>query len=456
MRLLARRPSSLRAALTLSTALLVLPAQARAEATDPGPRAGPAAAGGPLPSLTQAELDQFNAGQDEFADPQSVSGGIADEGGAGLGPRFNANSCSACHSQPAVGGTSPALNPLIEIANLDGATNVVPWFIVPNGPVREARFKRTADGYPDGGVHDLFTIAGRLDASGCTTAVLRQPDFGTPGIGLTGQGGSGNIIFRIPTPVFGAGLIEAIPDATLVANLGSYADVKQALGISGRLNRSGNDGTVTRFGWKAQNKSLLMFAAEAYNVEQGVTSDLFPTERDETAAACLFNALPEDRTDFTAASVLEGLPDVVKFAMFTRFLAPPQPATPPISNGRTLFSAVGCALCHTPSLKTGNADSAALRNQDVNLYSDLALHRMGTGLADGISQGLAAGNEFRTAPLWGVGQRLFFMHDGRTTDLVTAIHSHAGAMSEANQIVANFYQLSTSDQQDLLNFLRSL
>ena len=125
-------------------------------------------------------------------------------------------------------------------------------------------------------------------------------------------------------------------------------------------------------------------------------------------------------------------------------------------NGRSQFSAVGCALCHTPSLKTGNADRAALRNQDVNLYSDLALHRMGTGLADGISQGLAGGNEFRTAPLWGVGQRLFFMHDGRTTDLVTAIRSHAGAMSEANQIVANYYQLSTSDQQDLLSFLRSL
>jgi CxxC motif-containing protein (DUF1111 family) len=306
-------------------------------------------------------------------------------------------------------------------------------------------------------VHDLFTIAGRVDATGCTSAVIAQPDFGPPGDGLTGQGGGPNFIFRIPTPLFGAGLIEEIPDATILANMYAYAAAKQALGIVGRPNRSGNDGTIGRFGWKAQNKSLLLFASEAYNVEQGVTNESFPTERDETPA-CRFNTLPEDTTDTTAATPLDALPDVERFRLFTRFLAPPAPApdTPAIANGRALFGTVGCALCHTPSLATGNSDSAALRNVSANLYSDLLLHHMGDGLADGIAQGSASGTEFRTAPLWGLGQRLFFMHDGRTTDLVRAIRSHASNGSEANAVIGNYGALSPAQKQDLIYFLRSL
>jgi CxxC motif-containing protein (DUF1111 family) len=125
--------------------------------------------------------------------------------------------------------------------------------------------------------------------------------------------------------------------------------------------------------------------------------------------------------------------------------------------GKALFGQIGCGFCHTPALTTDpNSRIAALAGKTANLYSDLALHQMGKNLDDGISQGEAVGDEFRTAPLWGLGQRLFFLHDGRTSDLVVAIREHRGAKSEANGVIGNYDRLSESDKQDLLNFLRSL
>ena len=137
---------------------------------------------------------------------------------------MNLGSCGGCHSQPAVGGTSPPVNPQVAFANKNGANNTVPSFITSNGPVREARFVRNPDGTPDGGVHALFTIAGRTDAPGC---VLAQPDFEK-------ELANRNVIFRIPTPVFGAGLIEQIPDSAILANQATEAPTKRALGIRGR------------------------------------------------------------------------------------------------------------------------------------------------------------------------------------------------------------------------------
>ncbi len=193
---------------------------------------------------------------------QSVLGSIPGTG-SGLGPTFNGESCAQCHAQPSTGGTSPFTNPQIGAASAEGATNQVPFFITPNGPVREARFPLTPDlRQRDGGVHDLFTIAGRSDAAGCN---LAQPDF-------LQAAKNGNLIFRIPTTVFGAGLIELIPDSTIRSNLSSNSARKRNLGISGRPNTNGNDGTITRFGWKAQNKSLEIFSGEAYNVEMGPRS----------------------------------------------------------------------------------------------------------------------------------------------------------------------------------------
>jgi CxxC motif-containing protein (DUF1111 family) len=416
-------------------------------ARDPGPREGTGFAGMALDGLTTEQIAMFNAGLDEFSEEDTVADGV--------GPRFNFVSCAGCHAQPAVGGTSPAVNPLFRVVgDLGfGSKNVIPSFITLNGPVREARFQFNFDGSRDGGVHALFVISGHADAGDCA---IRQEDFQR-------QVNNNNIVFRTPTPVFGAGLIEQIQDGTIVANLSANSFTKSILGISGRPNRSGNDGTITRFGWKAQNKSLLIFSGEAYNVEMGITNEAFPQERDETAN-CQKATVPNDVTPSTSQlSAIEG------FANFQRFLAPAKPSTTSpggsfsIGRGRQQFASLGCALCHTPALKTNpNSTVAALAGQTANLYSDLSLHAMGPGLADDILQGNARGDEFRTAPLWGLGQRLFFLHDGRTDDLVQAIQAHRSGgnskfgPSEANAVIDRYNRLDSGAQQDLLNFLRSL
>jgi len=123
---------------------------------------------------------------------------------------------------------------------------------------------------------------------------------------------------------------------------------------------------------------------------------------------------------------------------------------------RARSSGVGCSLCHSVSLTTGNARYTGMSNVTYHPYSDFALHHMGWGLADRISQGVAGGDEFRTAPLWGLGQRLFFLHDGRTSDLLEAIRAHGGRESEASGVISRFKGLSSTQVQDLLNFLRSL
>jgi len=221
---------------------------------------------------------------------------------------------------------------------------------------------------------------------------------------------------------------------------------------------------VTRFGWKAQNKSLLIFSGEAYNVEMGITNNNFQTERDETAT-CQFANVPNDDQLFDTAAGFPGLIQAIEnFANFQRFLDQPTPvasfpgaSAASVARGKQVFNAIGCGLCHTPSLTTSNLQSvAALRNKTANLFSDVALHAMGVGLADNVAQGAAAGNEFRSAPLWGVGQRIFFLHDGRTKDLLQAIKQHASTGSEANTVIGVFNLLPGNEQQNVLNFLRSL
>jgi CxxC motif-containing protein (DUF1111 family) len=403
------------------------------KAVDPGPRGGPAGAGGPLPGLDADEKAFFKAARDIFMEVDKVPNG--------LGPRFNLDSCAGCHAFPEVGGSSPKINPQVTVAKKDKATNVLPSFITENGPVREARFVRNRDGTPDGGVHDLFIITGRTDASGCN---IKQPDF-------AGELARNNVIFRIPTPVFGLGLVENIPDDYLDRALVDNNFLKQSLGISGEFNHSGNDGTITRFGWKAQNKSLLIFAGEAYNVEQGVTNELFPNKR-ETEPSCLYNGLPEDATKLTPAvtsgsSASDYASDVVNFAGFMRFLAPPTavPDTTSTAQGRQVFQSIGCHACHVMKQTTGRSDYTSQSNIKLFPFSDFAVHNMGKGLADGVSQGIADGREFRTAPLWGVGQRIFFLHDGHTSDLYQAIMDHASDGSEANTVISNFKLLSPAE-----------
>ena len=443
--------------------------------TDPGPRTGTETGWGqPISGLSPAELASFKQGIARFADVVSVNGTEPGAAGKGLGPRFNLNSCGGCHAQPSVGGTSPRVNPQIAVAKEYGAENSIPAFIKADGPVRVVRFSRgpggpppglgpgpggrgpggrgapgrgpaggPPPGPPDGGVHDLFVIAGRKDAAGCS---ISQPDFAA-------EIARNNAFFRIPTPLYGAGLIEAISEASIMNNLRSDRQLKNSLGIGGRENRNQNDGTISRFGWKAQDKSLVSFAAEALNVEEGVTNDQFPQEREDTPG-CLFNATPEDHVIRSGS----GMTEVTAVAEFMRFLAPPSPgpSTESAKRGKQTFSSIGCAMCHTPALRTGKSETAQMNEKWVPLYSDLALHDMGPGLEDFIAQGQANGRDWRTAPLWGLGQRIFFMHDGRTSDLSVAIHEHGTAGSEAYQTTRKFEALKADEKQDLLNFLRSL
>ncbi len=527
------RPSAIAGTLFLAA---ILSGELSAGVIDTPPQPGdPARVGDPLPGVS-ADPDLakfFDQAKAIFGERDSVKGGSFEgqDTGAGLGPRFNLDGCGSCHAYPAMGGSSPPTNLQPSFATAGHAKNDPIPFVHSDGPTVEARFKwlMNADGHfkldpnkpgrdkrvADGGVHALYTISGRTDAGSCQ---IKQPPFLKAWI-------QDNVTLRIPTPVYGLGLIEAIDESEINRNAaavvlatakaastsslkagdfdmddvqfghiedkGSFwralevrEKLRKALGIQGRPgrgrgNHSGNDSTITRFGWKAQNKSLMIFAGEAYNVEQGVTNELFPNERDEEPtplpAACKINSAPEDKT----VPVKNGggsatLGDVENFAIFMRLLAPPKPAcelgkdcAENVVHGSAVFNQVHCDECHVRELKLGNAALKPIADQKVaKLYSDLLLHRMGNCpphkdhtpacLADGVEQGQAGVDEFRTAPLWGVGQRLFFLHDGRARDLPTAILDHRGTGSEANEVIKRYRALADKDKQALIDFLRTL
>ncbi len=454
---------------TTFIALMLSAGGAAGQVVDPGVRGGAAGAGGPIKGLSTLDTQFWKAAQGVFEEVFTVSGGTPGTQ-VGLGPRFNGNGCALCHSQPAVGGTSAATNPqanFITSGVVSGQTNTLPPFITANGPIQEARFINLPNGGgPDGSVHDLFTIANLPGASGCN---IQQPNFAAA---IAAK----NISFRIPTPLFGVGLVEALTEQTLITDSLNISGPQQSLGIvSGSFNRSGNDTTIARFGWKAQNKSLLLFSGEAMNVEIGVTNELFPEERTDTpddqvslSQSCNLNPIPEDTTEVvdgeqSVSPASDFSSQMVNFGAFMRFNAAPVPALPAgisqntVTQGNNQFVNIGCGACHIPQHTTGQSIfGPVMSNVTISPFSDFALHNMGTGLADGISQGLADGQHFRTAPLWGIGQRVFFLHDGRTNSLVTAIQAHASAGSEANAVINNFNNLGQSDQQAIVDFLRSL
>ena len=445
----------------------------------------------PIAGLTAEQTALFCAGWDEFSKVDSVD---AD----GLGPTFNFTSCQGCHAYPHSGGSSPAgSNPQFAFAQANPSTvRKIPWFMKADGPIREVRFKKNADGSDDGGVHAIYTITGLAGAGSCKP---HQEDFDAQ---------RKNMIFRIPTPTFGLGLVEQITDQAIIDNqkknqatrygstkMKGYAaftllpgrlNIVRVGHTRGTENRNGNDGTIARFGWKAQNKSLLVFSGEAYNVEMGISNELFQTERNEEAdcqthdvpndttgtdnfaAATLKSALADavavdDRVKASQKSTLDTLSDIEKFSAFMRFLAPPEPSkdspggAASIQSGYRTFMEIGCGHCHSPEMRTSTRSAVqALRDKPVALYSDLAIHKMGTGLADGVSQGQAGKDEFRSAPLWGAGQRVFFLHDGRASNLVEAIAAHESSGSQASPVIRLFKRLDEDDQRDVLNFLRSL
>ena len=485
----------------------------------------------------------------------AVVGPVAQTGGStfpGLGPSFNAISCFQCHSQPAAGGSSPNKktpgfpngNPQLgdapTMAQLAALTtspgNGIPPILDPTGegPVREVRFPKgfagssgsNQDAVTAGAVANLFVIQGRTDApAGC--AIGQEP--------FQAQLLAGNAIFRIPIPTFGEGFVENTDDTTLSNNLKLEQNLSGSfftppLGIKGGFNHSGNDQTISRFGWKAQNKSLLIFAGEASNVEMGVTNENFPNERTHGNGQCSSNFEPEDQVvvpplnappgaplndmrtvqtilnDFGPAGVASDISaNIENFAVFMRLNASPSQCNfnsgvdangfavcAPLGSspirGSQIFGSldstvpgsltstaiapagtpptIGCVLCHSDALRTTTSMTPELNNVPFRPFSDFAIHVMDSSLSDGVTQGEAGPTQFRTAPLWGLGQRLFFMHDGRTSDVKTAIIDHAptvgtattctAAMGEACEVIKRFNNLSASDQQDLLRFLRSL
>jgi hypothetical protein len=400
----------------------------------------------------------------------------------GTGARHNADQCFVCHAQPQLGGSGgfivpnptdqvpqQAENPQFHlIPHRFHRQNVVPSFEKQYGPIREVRFKYKADGTRDGGVHQLWTVRGSVNDPTIPNCALTQPDFET-------QLKAGNLAFRIPLQMTGLGLIESIQDREILAQHDASAGLRASLGIGGHPNRSGNDGTITRFGWKAQNKSVTIFAGEAYNVEMGITNEVFPTATDEDPDCNGSNKpLPNDvvRTDNddhdnkAFDNPLHIMPDWMQFQIMMRFTDGPAPDSNPsesAKHGKAVFANIGCSLCHTPQMQTAPVmNSAVLQDRPVNLFSDLLVHHMGARLADDIVQGQAGPDEFRTTPLWGVGQRIFFLHDGRTDDLLKAIREHSSPAtsnypaSEANSVVRRFNRLSPPDQQAILDFLRSL
>lgn len=462
---------------------------AAAVVKDTGLRGGAPGGGSPVTGLNEFELALFTEGRGRVVELETTcatcaalpSGAPTGEdpllatrtSATGLGARFNADQCIACHSQPAVGGSGGFLipnpkdgarrvpeNPLFDLVpHRFGQTNKVPAFIQQYGPIRVPRFVKKADGTPDGQVYPLYTIVGRTDdptIPGCNARVLPQPDF-------DGELKKGNIAFRIPLQLFGMGLIEAIPDAEILARHRAMAAYRAQNGIVGVPNGS----VGYRFGWKAQHKALEQFT-DAGNEFAPSMKKIDPKcvgpdteERPQLLGGAEFEAPSVDLIN----------PVVLLATSFMRYLDAPRPAAMNAlaQRGKSLFGTgpeqpgIGCVACHTAQMKTADkVQTAALQQRTVDLYSDLLLHRMGPGLADNIAQGQAKGDMFRTSPLWGVGQRRFFLHDGRTDDLLQAIEAHASPAgsgypaSEANAVITRFKLLPPADQQAILSFLRAL
>lgn len=364
-----------------------------------------------LPGLTPAQTGAFRAGQADFTEVETLQ--------TGLGPVFNARSCAECHAQPLVGGAGRDL-----------------------GVSRVTRIGKITNGAFD----PLVNEGGML----LQARSVHELDPSLPVSGETVPPDATLVSHRITTPLFGAGLIEAIPAATILR--AAVAPPPNPDGIHGVPNMVLNPETgrteVGRFGWKAHISDLHVFAGDAYLNELGITSATFPDEN-----------LPQGKPIDPRCDLVSGIEadagDVNDITSFMRYLAPPRPGpvSPAAAQGQKLFVNVGCAACHTPSMRTGDSPIAALRNQVVNLYSDLLLHDMGEGLNDGMLMGQASGRQWRTAPLWGLAGRRFFLHDGRASTVSQAILLHGG---EGAGAAARTRRLSPADQNALLAFLASL
>jgi CxxC motif-containing protein (DUF1111 family) len=362
--------------------------------------------GDPLPGMTPTEFQEFRRGLEDFRE--------IEEAEEGLGPLFNGTGCAVCHNVPAIGGSSP---------------------------MTELR----------GGFRDA---SGKFHVVGGTTLfqMFSLPDHRCQAV----IPAEANVIARrAPIPLFGAGLVEAIPDETLIALEDPFDRDRD--GISGRaavvVDKATGQRRIGRFGWKAQIATLLTFSGDAYTNEMGITNDVFPEEplggiSEARLRECDRLRDPEDSVDPRT-----GKRSIDNFEAFMKFLAPPPRGmtTDEVRAGEQLFSAIGCASCHVPTLTTGANASAALHRQPVPLFSDLLLHELGTG--DGIEQGAAEPDEIRTPALWGLRLRRPLLHDGSAATTSEAIRRHAG---EASGVIERYRSLSEEMRRALLAFLDSL
>lgn len=364
--------------------------------------------GDALPGLTPAEFEEFRVGLDDFLEVETT-----DEG---LGPAFNGTSCAVCHNVPAVGGISTISEVRAGRRGADGE-------FVALSPSGESLFH-------------LFSVPNHA----CQPMIPQEATI---------------IARRVPIPVFGTGLVEAIPDGTILA-LEDPLD-RNRDGISGRAalvsDRASGERRVGRFGWKAQHATLLAFGADAYRNEMGITNDLFPEEMALGVPADrmrICDPIPEPEDIRDPRTRRRGIDN---FASFMKFLAPVGrgPVDDTVRSGQLVFSAVGCAGCHTPVLSTGSNANPLFHQRPVPLFSDLLLHDIATG--DGIQQDAAMANEIRTPALWGLRFRRPLLHDGSAATIEDAIQRHAG---EADLARRGFERLSDEARAALIAFLKSL
>ena len=375
--------------------------------TPPAPPVVQTSFGDPLPGLTANLLAQFNAGRDEFAEPENVNDG--------LGPVFNGRSCGECHGQPALGGGSQRLVTRIG-AIVNGAYD-------PLTRLGGSLLQERAIG-PNEGVQHRFR----------PEVVPREATL---------------VVRRRSTPLFGLGLVDATPDATFVALAAQQAARND--GTAGRVSLVDNIiagmRTVGKFGWKAQVPTLQQFSGDAYLNEMGITSPDFPNENCPmgNCAELQFNPRP---------GLNDGGEDVEALANFMRMLAAPPRGTinADVTAGEAVFNRIGCNACHVQSLQTGAHPNPALNRVTYQPYSDFLLHDMGA-LGDGVEQGVATGREIRTAPLWGLRVMQSFLHDGRARTIEAAIGAHDGQGRASKD---RYDALNATDRARILAFLRSL
>jgi CxxC motif-containing protein (DUF1111 family) len=373
-----------------------------------GAQAPPPKPGDPLPGITPVEFTEFRLGLDDFTEVETIDDG--------LGPAFNGTSCAVCHNVPAIGGTGLILETRAAYRDASGQF-------------------RALNAAGDTLLH-LFSVP----AHACQPIM---PD-------------DANVVaHRQAIPLFGAGLVEAVPDDAIRALEDPFD--RNNDGVRGRaalvVDLATGEPRVGRFGWKAQHATLLAFAADAYRNEMGITNDLLRQEYAydvsvERMRRC--DPIPdaEDRRD-----PLTGKRGIDNFEAFMRFLAPAGRATidDAVRDGERIFGAIGCTACHLPALTTGPSSNPLFHRRPVPLFSDLLLHDIGTG--DGIPQASARPEEMRTPALWGLRLRRPLLHDGSAATIEDAIDRH---QHEAELARRGFLQLSPEDRGRLLAFLRSL